>query len=219
MEQPCLPVQTPKTALQPMLPGLVPALQEEVETVTTRRWRSSSYPEIAVEVPRDRAILEWAEANPQAYKIVRQGSRSKAFGPGSCVYIGWAQKCAAPEAVLERLRTLHNLAHSMGFYQCFDDEHIMCWRARYTLRFYGRKGFSGGIFTTMQPGRKSSLDILTLDFTPETVEQVAARFARWARQGDEQTRVVVWKDGRPYKTALQDWSWRELRGWPCELEV
>lgn len=187
-------------------PGTGPI--EEIETRTIRRWRSRVRPDIVVDRPELRPVVEWADAHPVAYKVVSRGSRSRAFGPGNCVYIGWAQRSPDPTAVLERLRTLYDLVDALGLYAGQRDG-IFCWRARFTLTHYGEPGFTGAAFTTMMPGRSSPLDILTLDYTPATVLSVAQVFANWAWRGGPDVQVVVWK--KYLREAAYSWPWAEVR--------
>ena len=181
---------------------------EEIETRTIRRWRSRVRPDIVVDRQELHPVLEWADDHPIIYQVVSRGSRSRAFGPGSCVYIGWAQRSPDPAAVLERLRTLYDLVNAQGPYAGQSDS-IFCWRARFTLAHYGEPGFTGSPFTTMSPGRKAPLDILTLDYTPTTVREVAQAFARWARRGGPDVQVVVWK--KYLRVAAYSWPWAEVR--------
>ena len=194
-------------------PALRPALDplEEVETRTIRRWRSRIRPDIVVDRVDLLPILQWADAHPVVYKIVSRGSRSPAFGPGSCVYLGCIQHSADPSAVLERLRTLYDLANEQGLY-AGQGSSIFCWRARFTLAHYGEPGFTGGTFTTMLPGRPSPLDTLILDYTPATVWSVAQAFANWAWRGGPGVRVVVWK--KYLRQEAYSWPWAEVRNQP-----
>jgi hypothetical protein len=182
---------------------------EEVATRTIRRWRSRVCPDIVTDREDQRPVLEWADAHPVVFKVVFRGSRSPAFGPGSCVYIGWAQRNPDPAAVLERVRTLYELANARGLYAGQGDS-IFCWRARFTIDHYGEPGFTGGTFTTMLPGRPSPLDILTLDYTPATVWEVAQAFAGWAWRGGPGVQLVVWK--KYLRIAAYRWPWEEVRG-------
>jgi hypothetical protein len=161
-----------------------------METETTNRtatlYRSSKRPDVVTD-ERDLAkAIAWADELPRAWDIVTQ-KRSKAFGLGSCVYIGWAQKSMAPEAILERLSHFHRLATGKEPHLC--PEHIQCWAARHTFERYRDKGFTGGFF--QQHDQKFPRLCMTLDYTPSTREEVIDRFLRWCGNLHHTDRVTV----------------------------
>lgn len=64
---------------------------------TTTVYRSEARPDVCTERPKAAEAIAWADANTRVWQIVTT-TRSKAFGRGCCVYIGWAQRSMAPEA-------------------------------------------------------------------------------------------------------------------------
>lgn len=134
--------------------------------------------------------IKWADDNPSVWKIVR-GTRSKAFGRNSCVYIGWAQNTNAPEAVLFRVDHFHSLffgapeARARG---------IFLWRAAFTLEHYEDPGFKGGFF--QQWDKDYPRGCLSLDYTPETLPEVLEHFK--ASVGGETVRITI--DGETVRT-------------------
>ncbi|MCX5758622.1 MAG: hypothetical protein NTU83_08980, partial [Candidatus Hydrogenedentes bacterium] len=98
-----------------------------------------------------------------------------AFGLGSCEYIGWAQKSKEPDAVLERVWHMHELGEGKCPYH--DPNSIFVWRAKFTLEHYQDKKFTGGFF--QQHDAKYPRSCLTLDYTPETFNEVLDRFCAW----------------------------------------
>ena len=85
----------------------------KAETRITRRrvFRSETRPDIESGYRGDEAVLIWADEHPVVWDVVTT-RRSKAFGLGSCEYIGWAQRSKEPDAVLERTRHVHELVTS-----------------------------------------------------------------------------------------------------------
>jgi hypothetical protein len=156
---------------------------EIVEQIEVRTFRSEVRPGIETTYPDMAPVIEWADKNPHVYDIVTK-KRSKAFGLGSCAYIGWAQKSPSPDAVLERLRHLHELIfdHSPPYYA---PDNIFSWRAQFTLAHYRDKGFTGGFF--QQHDGQYPRSCLTLDFTPETFEEVLDRFCSWVNPRSTKT--------------------------------
>jgi len=159
-------------------------------TITCWTFRSDVRPEIATTDPRLAQVIAWADANPVVWDIVTK-TRSKAFGIGSCVYIGWAQRRNVPEAVLERLRHFKELADGGDQWMRSreGDDSIFVWRARFTLEHYRDKGFRGGFF--QQHDGQYPRSCLMLDYTPETLEEVLDRLCRWMDRSYETKRVTV----------------------------
>ena len=166
-------------------------------TMTYRIFQSDIQPEVATTDPRLAHVLAWADANPVVWDIVTK-TRSKAFGLGSCVYIGWAQRSQSPDAILERVRTFKELVE--GGEQpggvCEPDESIFVWRARFTLEHYRDKGFTGGLF--QQHDANYPRSCLVLDYTPETLEEVLERFCAWMDRFYETKRITI--DGKTVRT-------------------
>lgn len=138
------------------------------EQVTFNRFVSEIYPNIDTTDSSYSEVIDWADKNPHVYKIVT-GTKSKAFGKSSCVYIGWAQNNNSAGAILERLSTFkQELEHANSIFQ---------YRADFTFNRYLDKGFKGGFF--QQWDERYPRNCLTLDYTPELLEQVIDRFYQW----------------------------------------
>jgi hypothetical protein len=150
-------------------------------TQPTSIWRSDIRQEVNTTDPALADVIAWADAHPCAWDVVCQ-TKSKAFGRGSCDYIGWAQRSMAPAAMLERVRHLHGLATGRDAFQ--GPASIFAWRARFTLEHYRESGFTGGLFR-QHDGKYQRL-CMTMDHTPETLTEVVSRFIEWC--------------GRDYKT-------------------
>lgn len=160
-------------------------MKTTTRTVAIETFASEIHPEITTEDPREGEILAWADANPQAWKIVTT-SKSRAFGLGSSVYLGCFQTSKTPAAVIDRLATLRRFVLGDPSYTAREqggEDNIFAWRARFTLKHFSDKGFKGGLFTQHsvwsdgETYRRSSLD---LDFTPEILDEVMTRFLAWA---------------------------------------
>jgi hypothetical protein len=149
-------------------------MHRDEHTSTTTVWTSDVRPEIGTTEPPLAEVIAWADAHPCAWDVVTR-ARSKAFGLGSCEYIGWAQRGMAPTAVLERARHLHGLAEGRDAFQ--GPASIFAWRARFTLEHYRDKGFTGGSFR-QHDGQFHRL-CMTMDYTPETLGDVVTRFIAW----------------------------------------
>lgn len=152
-------------------------------------YRSEVRPDVSTDCPKAAEAIRWADANPRVWKIITT-TKSNAFGRGSCVYIGWAQKSLAPEALLERLEHFYRLV--TGTEPHLSAEHIMCWRARFTFEHFRYADFNGGFF--QQHDLKYPRHCLTLDYTPGTLEEVIDRFIAWCGRNYQTTRVTV--DGK-----------------------
>lgn len=145
---------------------------------TIRTYASGVLPEVSTTDPELARTIQWADAHPVVWKIVT-GTRSKAFGRNSCEYIGWAQRCAAPEAILERARHFHeSVDPELHRGLNYRSTGIWGWRARFTFEHYQDKGFKGGFFQRFD-GRFDR-DCMSLDYTPETLPQVVRNFMEWA---------------------------------------
>jgi len=149
------------------------------QKVTVVHFVSEVLPDVSAEDPELAKTIAWADANPVVWKIVT-GWRSKAFGRGSCEYIGWAQRSDAPAAILERARHFHSCVDpDVRGGLDYRSRDIWGWRARFTFRRYQDKGFKGGFFQRFD-GRYDR-DCLTLDFTPDTLPQVVRNFMEWGK--------------------------------------
>ncbi len=153
---------------------------------TTTVYRSTKRPDVVTDARDLAQAIAWADANPHAWDIVSH-KRSKAFGLGSCVYIGWAQRSMAPEAIIERIAHLHRLV--TGTEPHLSREHFFCWRARYTFEHYRDKGFTGGFF--QQHDERHPRLCMTLDYTPDSLPEVIDRFLLWCGTLHHTDRVTV----------------------------
>jgi len=144
------------------------------KTTTTVLHVSEVMPEVRTEIAALSPVIKWADENPIVWKIVT-GHRSKAFGIGSCVYIGWAQQNKGADAILERARQMYELIECGQPY--YTPESIFVWRASFTLDHYQDKHFTGGF--VQQHDAKYPRSCLTLDYTPETLQEVLDKFCAW----------------------------------------
>lgn len=153
---------------------------------TTTLYRSEQRPDVYTDEREFADAIAWADANPHVWKIVT-GTKSKAFGRGSCVYIGWAQKSMAPEAILERAHHFHQLV--TGREPHLGPSHIMVWRAQFTFKHFKDAGFTGGFF--QQHDGAHPRHCLSLDYTPDTLAEVIDRFLAWCGRDYQTARVTV----------------------------
>lgn len=105
-------------------------------TIIQKTFISEVKPEIYTTCPEFEKVIQWADKNPVVWDIVTK-KRSKEFGCGSCVYIGWAQNNMEPDAILERVRHFKNLIDRKSPY--YTDDSIFIWRARFTIEHYQKK--------------------------------------------------------------------------------
>ena len=85
----------------------------------------------------------------------------------------------------------------------------ICWRARFTFEHYEDKGFTGGVFFTVTETSRGYGDLLTIDYTPALIDEVARRFVVWARNHPQPVAIVIKKKG--WKgAAVHQWGWEEL---------
>ena len=164
-------------------------MQTTTQVVTERVFRSEVMPKVQTTLPALARTIAWADAHPVVWKVVT-GWRSKAFGLGSCVYIGWAQRSKAPDAVLERVRHIHELVEFQQPH--YTPDPIFVWRARFTMEHYQEQGFKGGFF--QQHDAQYPRSCLTLDYTPGTFEEVLDRFCAWKDRYYDTCRITV--DGK-----------------------
>jgi hypothetical protein len=164
------------------------AMKTQEYTVVRKRFQSEVQRDVATNDVSMARVIAWGDENPVAWKIVTT-RRSQAFGIGSCVYIGWAQRSVAPEAILERLRHFKELIDNR-------ERTIFTWRARFTLKHYQDKGFTGGFF--QQHDEKHPRSCLTLDHTPETLKSVINQFTKWMDSYYATHHITV--DGKTVRT-------------------
>jgi len=98
-------------------------MKAEVLHCKITQWRSEQRPDIVTDTPDLAEVIEWVDSVPHTWHIVSH-QKSKAFGVDSCTYIGWAQRGLAPDALVERLRHLHE--HATGRAPHLGPSHIVC---------------------------------------------------------------------------------------------
>lgn len=157
-------------------------------TDTYTEYQSEKHPVIAGTGDRAKKAAEFVDAHPIAFDIVI-GEQSKAFGFGSCVYIGWAQRSQAVSAVIERLARFADEvsgkqagSHRGTFFN---------FKARFTLEHYNDEGFTGGFF---QCHDRYPRGCMTLDYTPATLPEVIKWFFDWAGNSDTRRITIDEKD-------------------------
>jgi len=156
------------------------------ETTTTVVYRSEVLHGVHTRLAALAPTIAWTDDHPVVWRIVT-GRKSKAFGLGSCVYIGWAQRSMEPDAILERARHMHELIECRQPYYTLDS--IFVWRAGFAIQHYQNKGFTGGFF--QQHDANYPRSCLTLDYTPESFHEVLDRFCAWMDPCYETRRVTV----------------------------
>ncbi len=156
------------------------------ETITNIVYQSEFLPNVRSINPAFARIIAWADDHPVVWRVVTE-RRSKAFGLGSCEYIGWAQKSKEPDAILERVWHMHELGEGKSPYH--DRDSIFVWRAKFTLEHYQDKKFTGGFF--QQHDAKYPRSCLTLDYTPETFSEVLDRFCAWMDRAYDTDHVTI----------------------------
>ena len=156
------------------------------ETITNIIYESEFMPSVRSINPAFARTIAWADDHPVVWRIVT-GRKSKAFGLGSCVYIGWAQKSTEPDAVLERVRLMYELVEGKSPY--YTPSSIFVWRAKFTLAHYQDKGFTGGFF--QQHDSKHPRSCLTLDYTPATLQEVLDQFCAWMDKAYDTDHVTI----------------------------
>jgi hypothetical protein len=152
-------------------------------------FKSDVCPEVSTEHPHLGQVIQWADEHPAVWDIVSK-KRSKAFGLGSCVYIGWAQNSTAPDAILERLRQFKDLLEGYSAYD--EDDSIFTWRAQFTFKHYMDKDFRGGLFQQYDAHYPRSC--LSMDYTPDTLELVLDKFCEWMDHTYDTRRITI--DGK-----------------------
>lgn len=156
------------------------------QTVVRRTFQSEVQADVSTNDPDLAEVIAWADQHPVAWEIVTR-KRSKAFGVGSCVYIGWAQRSMAPEAILQRLRTFMDLLSEGP--NGHPRNSIFRWRARFTFEHYREKGFTGAFF--QQHDERYPRSCMMMDYTPEAIEEVIDRFCSWMDPYYHVARITV----------------------------
>lgn len=114
-------------------------------------------------------VIEWADAHPVVWRIVRE-TRSKAFGKNSSFYYGYLQKSDLCCAILGRAEAFKKELE-------LPDGAFHGWKARFTMKHYEDKGFRGGFF--QQHDGTYYRGCSCCDYTPATREEVITRFLFW----------------------------------------
>jgi len=165
--------------------------------IANRIFQSEVIPAIETTNPSLGKVIEWADKHPVVWQIVTT-RRSKAFGIGSCEYIGWAQRSSEPGAVLERVRHIYEILEVPSPVRLPDS--IFIWRVQFTLAHYADQGFRGGFF--QQHDKRYPRSCLYLDYTRETLSEVIDRFCSWMDKFYDTRRVTI--DGVTVRTFPQD---------------
>ncbi len=163
------------------------------ETIVNHVHQSEVLPNVRTMNSNLGSAIEWADDHPVIWRIVT-GRKSKAFGLGSSVYIGWAQRSTESDAVLERIRHMREAVENLQPY--YPPDSIFVWRAKFTMKHYRDTGFTGGFF--QQHDARYPRSCLTLDYTPETLQEVLDRFCAWMDQFHRTVRITV--DGKTVRT-------------------
>jgi tRNA/tmRNA/rRNA uracil-C5-methylase (TrmA/RlmC/RlmD family) len=82
---------------------------------------------------------------------------------------------------------MHELGEGKSPYH--DRDSIFVWRAKFTLEHYQDKKFTGGFF--QQHDAKYPRSCLTLDYTPETFNEVLDRFCAWMDRAYDTDYVTI----------------------------
>lgn len=160
-------------------------MKREKKTLEYEKLTSDFMPEVTTSTPGYAEAIEWADANPVAWRIVTQ-TKSKAFGRGSSFYLGCVQDGKDPETVLERVAALKFELDRPRHYDAkvgiapVDDFHL--WKVKFTLAHYEDRGFKGGFFQQIDVAGYSR-GCSHLDYTDETLPEVLRRFQEWCDQG------------------------------------
>lgn len=173
-------------------------MKTHVETVHRTHYVSEVHPEIDVTDACYVPIIEWADATPNAWAVVRE-RKSAPWGRDSCTYIACGRS-DRPEDVCYRAGQLMNYA-TLGRASAehgLPPDDFFGWRARFTLAHYRDRGFRGGYF--QQYDGKYTRGGHDLDYTPATLDEVVNRFVEHCQlvRPDLSTREV-WVNKKPVR--------------------
>jgi len=105
-------------------------------------------------------------------------SRSKAFGKKSCFYIGWTQNNNSESAINSRIELFKmQLENKQDFLGRKIPNDFFIKKAKFTLKHYKDKGFTGAFF--QQWDEKYPRSCSAMDYTPETLPEVIEFFKSW----------------------------------------
>jgi hypothetical protein len=124
--------------------------------------------------------LEWADANPVAYRIVTQ-KKSVVFGRDSSEYMGIHRDGNDHDSVLRRINHLRLETLKEG---------IFGWRARFTMEHYLKRGGVRGDLFRLWDGEYHR-SCLFLDYTGATIETVIDQFVAWCDPSYKKVEVHV----------------------------
>ena len=174
------------------------------KTVEVSVARSDLHPSLEFENPkqRDVLLLTWADAHPNAWRIVLGKTRSHTYAPGSSAYFGRDRNSDSPYAILGRLGTLY------GDWEK-GDENIFGWRARFTVNHCRDKGFTGGSFR--QHDGTYARGCIDLDYTPKTLTFAVNRFREWCGK-DFPTACITVKKGAKVQLVWTDPEFAKEQG-------
>jgi hypothetical protein len=152
--------------------------------------------------PKDKELIEWADSNPQVWRIVRE-NRSKAFGRKSSDHYGWARAREGDSAacILGRVQTLHKAKHP-DKYALARGTSFWDWRIKFTLEHYYEKDFQGGFF--QQWDGRYDRGCCNLDFTVGTLDDVVKHFIEWCNTVLRYDTYAIKIDKKIYKRFKED---------------
>jgi hypothetical protein len=161
-----------------------------IETINQKHYVSSVLPEIDVTADNYAKVIEWADATPNVWAIVR-GNKSAHWGRNSSTYVAYGRGESAEGAchrasVLMAYATLGRASEAHGV----PESDLFGWSARFTIEHYKDKGFRGGFF--QQFDGQYQRGCISLDYTPSTLDLVIDRFVDWC--GKMFTTREVWID-------------------------
>jgi hypothetical protein len=169
-------------------------LKRTEETQVLVWFSSEIHPEIRTRREDLAEVIEWADANPKVWRIVRE-NKSKAFGQKSSMYLGY-QRGPSPSAALDRATRFGEIVKL----ERSGSVSIFTWSARFTLENYGAKGFKSGFFRQFDGTHDRGC--CYLDYTPETLNIVIDRFLQWCGNTFETQEVRV--DGKTVRTVTRN---------------
>lgn len=158
--------------------------EEKIERYTL--YTSDVVPGVATTDEGLAEVIAWADANPKVWRIVRE-NKSKLFGRNGNHYHG-CERGEGADRVLDRAAHFRweLKKDTVPFFQ---------WRARFTLEYYGEKGFKTGFF--QQFDGTYDRNCTYLDYVPGTLEEVINQFAAWCDTGPcRYSTVAIKLDGK-----------------------
>lgn len=173
--------------------------------ITVVTYASSVHPEIETMSEGYADTIEWADAHPIVWRIVLE-TKSAAWGRTSSRYPGHGRGEEA-SAVLYRATVFREYYEHGGVpanrgtilqppYNFFQ------WSARFTFDHYKDKGFHCGFF--QQFDGTYPRGCASLDYTPETKEEVLDRFLEWCKSSYDHGTKELWIDKKVVRTFAPD---------------